>query len=39
MSIIPSLDDELSLILTGDAEAVRDPYPVYERLRQQGPIY
>jgi cytochrome P450 len=35
-----SLDDEMRLILTGDVEAIQNPYPVYNRLRDEtAPVY
>jgi cytochrome P450 len=41
MSVITrsSLDDELRLILTGDTESIQNPYPVFNRLREQAPLY
>src|SRR5258708_3211122 len=35
-----TLDEEMRLILTGDVEAIQNPYPVYNRLREEAsPVY
>jgi cytochrome P450 len=33
------LSDELQLIMTRDVEAIQNPYPVFNRLREQAPLY
>ena len=35
----PSLEHELQLIMTGDTAAIQDPYPVYQRLREESPVH
>ncbi|MDO9486945.1 MAG: cytochrome P450 [Sphingomonadaceae bacterium] len=39
MLTVPSLDQDFSRILAGEPGAVRDPYPVYDRLRETGDIH
>jgi cytochrome P450 len=35
----PTIQDELSELFAGGYAAVPDPYPLYERLREEAPIY
>jgi cytochrome P450 len=35
----PSLDDELRLLLTADPETIQDPYPIFDRLREESPVH
>jgi cytochrome P450 len=35
----PSLDDALGPILASDPEAMRDPFPVWRRLREESPVH
>jgi cytochrome P450 len=35
----PSLWHEVQRILTADAEAIQDPYPVFNRLRTEAPLF
>lgn len=34
-----ALDERLGMLLAGDRDATRDPYPLYADLRKQGPVY
>jgi cytochrome P450 len=34
-----SLDEELRLFFTGDREAIQDPYPLFNRLREESPVH
>jgi pimeloyl-[acyl-carrier protein] synthase len=34
-----SLDEELQLLLTGDLETIQDPYPIWDRLREESPVH
>jgi cytochrome P450 len=34
-----SLDEELGLLLTGDVETIQDPYPIWDRLREESPVH
>ena len=35
----PALREEFALLLSGDPEAVQDPYPLYARLRDEAPVF
>ncbi len=35
----PSLEQSITALLAGDPEVVRDPYPIYQRMRESGPVY
>lgn len=34
-----TLDERLARLLAGDPAETADPYPLYEKLREQGPVY
>ncbi|QEC47942.1 cytochrome P450 [Baekduia soli] len=34
-----SLDDHLDAVLASDAEAMKDPYPLWRRLREEAPMH
>lgn len=34
-----SLDDDVRLLMTGDLEAIQNPYPAWRRLRETSPVY
>lgn len=35
----PQLEEELGRMFAGDVSVTSNPYPLYERLRAQGPVY
>jgi hypothetical protein len=35
----PSLDEELRLLFAAGAETVQDPYPIFDRLREESPVH
>lgn len=39
VGLTTSLNDEVRRILTGDVEAIQNPYPVFNRLREEAPIF
>ena len=34
-----SLEEELGLLFTGDVETIQDPYPIWDRLREESPVH
>jgi cytochrome P450 len=34
-----SLDAELELLFAGELETIQDPYPIYDRLREEAPVH
>ena len=34
-----ALDEDLARLLAGDVEATTDPFPLFARLREQGPVF
>jgi cytochrome P450 len=35
----PTLDEHVTAFLSGDPSLIEDPYPLYERLRTESPVY
>jgi len=35
---LSSLDDQVALLLAGDRDTIQDPYPIYDRMREQAPV-